>query len=153
MKIHFVDSNIFYYHLLQDKVHGPRATGIIGRIRDGEAAATSVIVISELISLFEFRIMQTHKRVDLSLGEKKYITERFERSTSDCHDLITSLVHLEKLDCTSDDALNAFTYRSKYRLGFNDAINLAVMERNNILDIYSFDKAFDNIPWLKRKDA
>jgi len=29
LEIHFVDSNIFYYHLLQDKVYGPRATGII----------------------------------------------------------------------------------------------------------------------------
>jgi len=34
MEIHFVDSNIFYYHLLQDKVGGPRAIGIIRRIRN-----------------------------------------------------------------------------------------------------------------------
>jgi len=153
LEIHFVDSNVFYYHLLQDKVHGPRATGIIRRIKDGEEAATSVIVISELTSLFEFRIMQTQKREDLSQAEKKYITERFEKSISICHDLITKLVHLEKLDCTWDDAFKAFTHRSKYRLGFNDATNLAVMERNKISNIYSFDKAFDNIPWLKRKDA
>jgi len=153
LDIHFVDSNIFYYHLLQDKVHGPRATNIIRRIKDGEATATSVIVISELISLFEFRIMQTRRREDLSQAEKEYITEHFEKSISDFCDLITTLIHLEKLDCTWNDALKAFTHRSRYGLGFNDASNVAVMERNKISDIYSFDKAFDNIHWLKRKGA
>jgi len=152
LETHFIDSNIFYYHLLQDKVHGSSATSIIRRIRNGEAATTSVTVLSELISLFEFRIMQTRKREDLSQAEKEYITERFEKSTYNFHDLITTLVHLEKLDCTWNDALKAFTYKSEYKLGFNDATNLAVMERNNISNIYSFDKAFDNVPWLKRKD-
>ncbi len=151
MEIHFVDSNIFYYHLLQDKVHGLRATSIIRRIRDGEEAATSVIVLSELTSLFEFRIMQTRRREDLTQAEKEYIIERFDKSVSTLHDLITTLVHLEKLDCAWDDALKAFTYRSEYKLGFNDATNLAVMERKNISNIYSFDKAFDNVAWLRRK--
>jgi len=149
----FVDSNIFYYHLLQDKVYGSSATSIICRIRDGEATATSVIVLSELISLFEFRILQTHRREDLLQTEKEYITERFEKAISNLHDLFTTLAYLEKLDCTWSDALKAFTYCSEYKLGFNDAINLAVMERNNISEICSFDKAFDNVPWLKRKNA
>jgi len=35
----------------------------------------------------------------------------------------------------------------------NYVTNVAVMERNNVSGIYSFDKAFDNIPWLKRKEA
>ena len=153
MEIHFVDSNIFYYHLLQDRVHGPRATGIIRRIRDGEAAATSVVVISELICLFEFRIMQTQRREDLSQAEKEYVTERFEKSVFGCRDLVIALVHLEKLDCKWDDVLKAFIYRSKYGLGFNDAVNVAVMERKNISGVYSFDKALDSVPWLKRKDA
>jgi len=153
LEIHFVDSNIFYYHLLQDKVHGPRATGIIRRIRNGEATTTSVIVLSELTSLFEFRVIQIRRREDLSQTEKEYSAERFKKSISNFHNLITTLVHLEKLGCTWDDALKAFTYRSEYGLGFNDAVNLAVMERNNISNIYSFDKTFDNIPWLKRKDS
>lgn len=153
MAVHFVDSNIFYYHLLQDKVHGSKATGIIRRIRNGEAATTSVIVLSELTSLFEFRIVQTRRRENLSQAEKEYITERFEKSVSSFHDLITTLVHLERFDCTWDDALKAFTYRSEYELGFNDATNLAIMKRNNISNIYSFDKAFDNITWLRRKDS
>lgn len=148
-----MDSNIFYYHLLQDKVYGPRATGIIQRIKNGESATTSVIVLSELISLFEFRIIQTRRRKDLSQKEKEYTLKRFEKSVSHFHDLIRALVHLEKLDCTWDDALKAFIYRSEYKLGFNDATNLAVMERNNISNIYSFDKAFENVPWLRRKDS
>jgi len=153
MEIHFVDSNIFYYHLLQDKVHGPRATGIIRRIRNGEAAATSVVVLSELTCLFEFRVLQTLKRKDLSQAEKQSICERFEESVSGFRDLVTTLVHLEKLGCAWDDALKAFTYRSQYKLGFNDAANLAVMDRNGISNIYTFDKSFYNVPWLRRKDS
>jgi len=153
LEVHFVDSNIFYYHLLQDRVYGSRATRILRRIRDGEAAAISVIVLSELVSLFEFRMLQTRKREDVSQKERERIAERFEKSISDLHDLVTKLVHLEKLDCTWDDALKAFTYRSEYKLGFNDATNLAVMERNEISNIYSFDKAFDKVPWLKRKES
>jgi len=153
LEIHFVDSNIFYYHLLQDKVHGSRATSIIRRIRNGEPAATSVTVLSELINLFEFRIIQVRKREDLPQAEKEYTIERFEKAVSNFHDLITTLAHLEKLDCMWSDVLKAFIYRSEYKLGFNDATNLIVMERNNISNIYSFDKAFDNISWLKRKDS
>jgi len=153
MEIHFVDSNIFYYHLLQDKAYGLRATGIIRRIRNGEAAATSVIVLSELTSLFEFRILQTLKRKDLPQTEKETICQRFEKSASSLRDLVTTLVHLKKLGCAWDDALKAFTYKIEYKLGFNDAVNLAVIERNGISNMYTFDKSFDNVPWLGRKDS
>lgn len=151
MSIHFVDSNVFYYHLLQDRTYGPRATGILNRIWEGENAATSVIVISELVSLFEFRILQARKRKDLSQTEKEYIVERFKEAIHALYRLITTLTYLRKLDCTPRDAFDAFTYRSKYGLNFNDALNVAIMKRNNISEIYSFDKAFDKIPWLKRK--
>ena len=153
MSTHFVDSNIFYYHFLQDKVQGPRATEIIRRIRNGEAAATSVIVVSELTSLFEFRIMQTERRKDLSQVEKQYITERFKKAITDFQDMITALIHLEKLDCTWNDAQKVFRYRSEYKLDFNDAANLAAIERENISSIYSFDKSFDVVSWLKREQS
>ncbi|MEM3005363.1 MAG: PIN domain-containing protein [Candidatus Bathyarchaeia archaeon] len=49
--------------------------------------------------------------------------------------------------------MRAFTYRLRYGLGFNDATNVAIMERKNISKLYSFDKVFDNVPWLKRDEA
>ena len=153
MRVHFVDSNIFYYHLLQDKIHGPRATGILRRVKEGKIAATSVIVISELVSLFEFRMVQAHKRKDLSQAEKNFIVKHFERAISGFYELTTTLMYLKKLSCTSRDVSEAFDYRSEYNLNFNDAINIAIMKRNDISNIYSFDKAFDEVPWLSRKTS
>ena len=153
METCFVDSNIFYYHLLQDKVYGASATEVIRRIRDGEEAATSVIVLSELMSLFEYRMIQTARRKDLSEGEKAYITERFKKSMSGLSDLIMTLTHLEKLDCVWEDALKAFKYGAEYGLGFNDAAILAAMERKNISNVYSFDKAFVSVLWVRRRDS
>ena len=151
MKIHFVDSNVFYYHLLQDKEHGESATNILNTIKEGEESAISVIIISEFVSLFEFRILQTQKRGDLSQGEKDFVIGRFKEAISSFYDLISSLASLRKLDCNWDDVIRAYTYRTKYRLDLNDALNVAIMERNGIDHLYSFDKAFDNVPWIKRE--
>ncbi len=151
METRFVDANVFYYHLLQDRDHGPRASGILRRIRGGEATATSVVVVSELASLFEFRILQARRSQTMSPPQKDRIAARFEECMSLLYGLIASLAHLEKLDCTWEDAAKAFTYRSQYRLGFNDASSLAIMERHGISTIYSFDKSFDRVPWLTRR--
>jgi len=151
MNVHFIDSNIFYYHLLQDKEHGGSATDILDRIKDGEESAISVIIVSELVSLLEFRILQNQKRRDLSESEKNFVTSIFEEAISSFYDLISSLACLRKLDCNWDDVIRAYTYRTKYGLDFNDALNVAIMERNGIDHLYSFDKAFDNVPWIKRE--
>ncbi|MBS7652401.1 MAG: PIN domain-containing protein [Candidatus Bathyarchaeia archaeon] len=59
----------------------------------------------------------------------------------------------DKINCVWEDSIRAFTYRLRYGLGFNDATNVAIMERKNISKLYSFDKVFDNVPWLKRDEA
>ncbi|RLF13452.1 MAG: hypothetical protein DRJ66_07820 [Thermoprotei archaeon] len=38
----------------------------------------------------------------------------------------------------------------KYPLGISDLINLSVMKSYNIKVIYSTDKGFDSVPWVKR---
>jgi len=153
LETYFVDSNVFYYHFLQDKAYGPSATGIIRRIRNGEASATSVVVVSELVSLFEFRIMQADRRKDISQEEKAYITDRFKDAISDFQHLLDNLVHLDKLSCSFEDAQRAFPLMSKHDLEFNDSLNLSIIERENIPGVYSFDKAYGRIPWLTRKQS
>ena len=152
MKPHFVDSNIFYYHLVHDRDHGPKATGILRRIRDGEESVTSTVVVSEVAGLFEFRILQTRRRQDLSQSERDGLVKRFEESLSYLYDLLKGLAHLEKLGCTWDETTKAFSYREEYGMDFNDGVNLAIMERNGIEDIYTFDKSFDRVPWVTRRD-
>jgi predicted nucleic acid-binding protein len=36
-------------------------------------------------------------------------------------------------------------------MDLNDAVNLAIMERNGIEDIYTFDKSFARSSWTRRK--
>ena len=152
MEVHLVDSNIFYYHLLQDRDHGPRSTGIIRRIRDGEEAAISTVIVSELASLFEFRILQARRDRDLTEARRRYVIERFGRAVTALHDLVTGLAHLRKLGCGWDQANRAFELRSAHRLDCNDALNAAILEKNDISSIYSFDSSFDRIPWVQRAD-
>jgi len=38
----------------------------------------------------------------------------------------------------------------KYPLGISDLINLSVMKSYNINIVYSTDKGFDSVPWVKR---
>ena len=153
MKVHFVDSNVFYYHLLQDRDHGSKATSIVRRIRDGEESVTSIIVVCRLASLFEYRIFQARRSGDLPQAKKDCIVECFEKSISLLYDLLKALAHLEKLDCSWDETAKAFAYRSEYGMDFNDAVNLAIMEKNDISNIYSFDKSFDGVPWLERRST
>ena len=145
-----MDSNIFYYHLLDDKTYGPKATAILRRIEEGEEAATSVIVISELVSLFEYRKLQLNKS-GFTEDRKKKLIEAFDAAIKGFHELLASLPQLRKLECSWLDALKAFDYREEFRSGFNDCLNMAIMERNKITEIYSYDKAFDSVPWLNRK--
>ena len=152
MEAHFVDSNIFYYHLLQDRDHGPQSTGIIRRIRDGEEAAISTVIVSELASIFEIRILQARRNRDLTQARRGYVIKRFEGAVPALHDLVTSLAHLRKLGCGWDQAARAFELRSTYRLDYNDALKAAIMEKNDISDVYSFDASFDRIPWVHRSD-
>jgi len=152
LTVHLVDSNVFYYHLLQDKQHGSRAASIIRRIRDGEEASTSVIVLSELTSLFEFRIAQARRSQELPQAKRTYVIQCFEKSISLLHDLLISLAHLKKLGCGWDETAKAFTFRPMYEMDFNDALNLAIMERHGISNIYSFDRCFDRVPWVTRDD-
>lgn len=149
----FIDSNVFYYHLLSDRAYGPKASNIIGKVRSGEEGATSVIAVSELVSLFEFRMLQARKHKEMSEEEKERTIRRYEDAVKGLFELLTSLIHLRKLDCSWRDEVEAFDCRANYGLEFNDSVNLAIMKRIHIKEIYSFDKGFDIVPWLKRRQG
>ncbi|MEM5853780.1 MAG: PIN domain-containing protein, partial [Candidatus Aenigmatarchaeota archaeon] len=63
---------------------------------------------------------------------------------------LMALTGLKIVEPTIGDELEATRLFGKHRLGISDLINLSIMRRLGIREIYSLDKGFDDIPDIKR---
>jgi predicted nucleic acid-binding protein len=57
---------------------------------------------------------------------------------------------MNKLDNTWDDFFTALNDEDEHRVDFVDALTLQTMKKNKINEIYSNDKDFDRVKWIKR---
>lgn len=102
---------------------------VLAKIRDGEEALTSSLVKDEvLIWLSRYKASR--------LGD-------FIRS-------LTALTQLKIVNPTLEDELESTRTHGQYQLGISDLINLSIMKRYGVHEIYSMDKGFDGIPDVKR---
>ncbi|MEM2275875.1 MAG: type II toxin-antitoxin system VapC family toxin [Thermoproteota archaeon] len=102
---------------------------ILAKIHNGEEAVTSTLVKDE--ALIWFSRYKSSRLVD------------FLRS-------LMALTGLKIVEPTIGDELEATRLFGKHRLGISDLINLSIMRRLGIREIYSLDKGFDDIPDIKR---
>jgi len=129
----FVDSNIFVYVLAGDPKYGEVAKDILKRIEDGEEAATSTLVITQVCSYLRWR-------------KRSSVIPLFLR-------LLKSLAGLEKINTRFEDFDRALKLIDKYKLDWriwDDVVIAIQMRRNNIYEIYSNDEDFDRIPGVRR---
>lgn len=129
----FVDSNVFVYHIAGDPEYGNVASRIIERVEEGEEAATSTLVISQVCGYLKWR-----RRPDVIPNFLGFLR---------------SLPNLTKIDTIFVDFIEAWDLYIRHNLdwGFwDDLIIAAQMNRLNIHEIYSNDKDFDKIPAIKR---
>ena len=129
----FIDSNVFVYHMAGDPRYGSTATQIIERIEEGEEAATSTLVISQVCGYLKWK--KRHDVIPSFLG------------------FLRSLPNLVKVDTTFIDFVQAQEIRIKYSLDWkfwDDLIITVQMKRQKISEIYSNDKDFDVIPGIRR---
>ena len=63
---------------------------------------------------------------------------------------LRSLISLKLVTPTQEHEEDAINMYNKYPLGISDLINLAVMKSFGITEIYSADRGFDKVPWIKR---
>ncbi|MEM3608320.1 MAG: type II toxin-antitoxin system VapC family toxin [Candidatus Bathyarchaeia archaeon] len=129
----FIDSNVFVYHLAADPLHGEKARHLLERIEGGERAATSTLVIIQVCSYLKWKKEQNAIPLFLSL--------------------LKQLTTLEKVETHMLDFEEAKSIRSELNLPWSiwdDAVIAAQMRRLQIREIYSNDKDFDRIPWIKR---
>jgi predicted nucleic acid-binding protein len=134
----FLDSSVFLHAYLRPKRRlrdaerkvKQRASAIIGNIEKGEEVVISTIHLSEVLNIMEAR-----------LGLEKAV--QFLEDV-----LATENIKVEGVGRGDYD--EALVMSSRYKVSPNDAVACVVSKRMNISEVYSFDKHFDRIPFIKR---
>jgi len=120
----FVDANVFIYILVKSPREAYETSRqILQRIESGEETITNTAVIQEVVDWLEYN---NRKR-----EVKSFITA------------INSYLTMNKINTALDDM-------EKHDIDFVDALTLQTMKKNNTKEIYSNDKDFDRIKWIKR---
>ena len=134
----FIDANVFLYAIIKPKreiSHSEhaikkQAKKILDIIDLNEKVITTVVHVSEVLN-----ILESHAPFD-------YTLEAAERLLF--HDNII----IEEVN--KDDYIISIEIAKRYKIGINDALAVFFMQKNKMIEIYSFDKHFDNIDWIKR---
>jgi len=116
----FVDTNIFVYALTGHPKFGEVAKAILERIEAGEDALTSTLVLCEVAWVLE------------AMGRQSEIKSTLEK--------ILSYNALKIVGFDEDDLLVGANNMLIYKIDFNDGVNVAIMERNGVREVYSNDK-------------
>jgi len=131
--MHFLDSNIFIYHLANDPKDGKRAKAILEAIEDGEEAIVPSIAIAQVCSYLKWKRLSNTIPIFIKL--------------------LQSLPTLAKEETTFSDYVAALSLQGKLHLPWSmwdDLVIAGQMQRLSIHEIYSFDKDFDKISVVKR---
>ena len=127
----FVDSNVFIYVLVKSpKDDYIIAKRILQRIEEGEEAVTNTAVIQEIVNWLEYN----NRRREI----EKLLTA------------INSYITMKKAEVSWSDMIAAIDDMNKYGLDFVDALTLQTMKRNDINEIYTNDRDFDRVKWVRR---
>lgn len=116
----FVDTNVFIYALTAHPLFGETAKNILERIQDEESAITSTLVLCEISWVLE------------AMGRQGDIKHSLEK--------IMSYKSLKIVVVSEDDLLVGAKNMKAENLDFNDGVNLALMMRLGINEVYSNDR-------------
>jgi predicted nucleic acid-binding protein len=129
--LRFVDANVFLYAIIKSpKKDCEIAQAILKRIENGEATATSLAVVQEVIDFLEYNKRQKEIRPFLTV--------------------INSYLKMEKLAENWNDFFPAIDDKDSYGFSFVDGLTLQIMQKHKITEIYSCDKDFDRVKGIKR---
>jgi predicted nucleic acid-binding protein len=125
-----VDTNIFIYALTAHPLFGKTSKNILERIEKGEPAITSTLVMCEVAWVLE------------AMGRQGDIKPTLEK--------MLSYKALKVVDFSGDDLLVGANNMIAENLDFNDGVNLALMMRLGVTEVYSNDqKHFGKVDFLK----
>ena len=135
----FLDANVFIYAYYkpkrelteEQKIMKEKAKEIIRRINDGEEdVVTTVVHLSEVCNILK-RAMKLHDLQTFLIG-------------------LYSMDNVKIVDVSKDMYFTAIGLMDEFKLDPNDCLAVLVMEQEGINEIYTFDKGFDNVGWIKR---
>jgi len=134
----FLDSSIFLHAYLKpkrklkgtEKEVKEKASAILEKVEKGEHVVTSTIHLSEAVNIVEAR-----------LG--------LERAAEFLENVLTT-ENIAVEEARRKDYEAALALVSRFKISPNDAVACLVSQRMNIGEIYSSDKHFDNVPFVKR---
>lgn len=127
----FVDTNVFIYAIKKSpKEDYETALNILNRIQNGEEAATSTAVIYEAVDWLEYNYREKEVAVFLTA--------------------LNSYLSMNKLSVEWNMFIPALKDKYDKQIDFVDSLTLELMKANGITEIYSKDKDFDRITWVKR---
>jgi predicted nucleic acid-binding protein len=127
----FVDANVFIYVLVKSpKEDYEISKAILKKIENGEETATSLAIIQEVVDWLEYNNRKKEVRSFLTA--------------------VNSYLTMNKLTIPWDSFLAAQDDVDEHKIDFVDALTVQTMAKHKVSEIYSNDKDFDRVPWIKR---
>jgi hypothetical protein len=128
----FIDSNVFFYAKIMDRVFGEPCSEILGSIASGDVqASTSALVPIEVANALR------------KFGLAKEVADEVRAIFS---------LGLEVYPIDPTDVRDAAEIYADSGISPYDCVHAATMRRNGIGEIISADREFDRITWLRRLD-
>ena len=128
----FVDTNVFLRFLVNDDPAKADACEALFRkaIAGDEVLCTSDMVIAEIIWVLE---------------------SYYELKKADIRESVEKILNTRNLDCPNREIIiSALSIYVEKNIDFIDAFNAFMLKRDEINEIYSYDKHFDRVDWIKR---
>lgn len=128
----YIDSNVFFYAKIMDRVYGRACSEILSKIAAGEMEAS----ISALIPI----------EVANALRKFGLVAEVTPEIRAICS-LDVEILQIEAADAREAAEIHGETKVSPY-----DCLHAALMRKSGLREIISADRDFDRLRWLKRVD-
>jgi hypothetical protein len=136
--LRFVDSNVFLHAILtprrklneEEKRTKEASKKIVERIEEGEKVSITAVHLSEVVNIIESGI-----------GLRKSLGFLAWAITTESIQIFPTI---------KENYENSLSIASERGISINDAIAYISMRENNIAEIYSFDKHFDQLKDIKR---
>ena len=149
----FIDANIFFYQIIKHPSFWRSCEAFLERIKTGDLQGfTSVVVLNELLyKLILAEVAQREAIPDYQAhGSIKANPKALEQLAAYASlDTLGAVPNLRVLEVQAGDFTKSRELMKKHRLFPNDALHLAVMQRQGIDQLASNDRAFRPLKDIK----
>jgi len=128
----FVDTNIFLRFLINDDpVRADACEALFRRAVEGrELLFTNAMVIAEIVWVLE---------------------SYYDRPRMEVREKVEKILNTRNLHCENTEIIiEALAVYAEKNTDYIDAFNACSLKRQSVAELYSYDRHFDRIDWLKR---